>query len=137
MKANELRIGNCARSYGVITKISFSDFAVFELYERREEEPPYEGIPITEEWLLKFGFEKRELNFGVIKQYSINCTPPKYRNKYAIYFRFGEIRDELFKMYWYASDPINTSMHSFPCKYVHQLQNLYFALTGEELEIKS
>lgn len=23
-----------------------------------------------------------------------------------------------------------------PCKYVHQLQNLYFALTGEELEVK-
>lgn len=23
----------------------------------------------------------------------------------------------------------------FPCKYLHQLQNLYFALTGEELQI--
>jgi hypothetical protein len=30
----------------------------------------------------------------------------------------------------------NTSMGLRNVKYVHQLQNLYFALTGEELEIK-
>jgi hypothetical protein len=25
--------------------------------------------------------------------------------------------------------------NELPCEYLHQLQNLYFALTGEELEI--
>ena len=31
---------------------------------------------------------------------------------------------------------LNTAVFSLPIKYFHQLQNLFFALTGEELEIK-
>jgi hypothetical protein len=31
---------------------------------------------------------------------------------------------------------LNTTVFSLPIKYFHQLQNLFFALTGEELEIK-
>ncbi|MCW3106969.1 MAG: hypothetical protein JWQ09_1475 [Segetibacter sp.] len=31
---------------------------------------------------------------------------------------------------------LNTTVYDWPIKHFHQLQNLYFALTGEELEIK-
>jgi|SRR5690348_6430945 len=39
--------------------------------------------------------------------------------------------------YLYGQDSCTAGQaFTFNCKYLHQLQNLYFALTGEELEIK-
>ncbi len=78
-------------------------------------------IHLTEEWLLKFGFE---IAFA----------------------------DEAFKEALYGDNPVtedyliilkNVSNYwfyrngHFKIRYVHQLQNLFFALTGEELTIKS
>jgi hypothetical protein len=67
-------------------------------------------IPLTEEWLLKFGFDK--IDFQFIKN-GIKLFP---------------IRD----LYYRGNFPIKSDI-----KYVHQLQNLFFALTGEELTIKN
>ena len=36
----------------------------------------------------------------------------------------------------WPQDPHTIQWFSYDVKYVHQLQNLYFALTGTELEIK-
>ena len=69
----------------------------------------FEPIPLTEEWLLRFWFEQKTSSF-VIYPVSI-----KRQTKNAFFYS-------------------PTSLH---LKYVHQLQNLYFALTGEELEIKN
>lgn len=143
MKASELRIGNFLDRNGLmeVRVIAESEIKVHDHFNnlfhlKWFEVDFFKPIPITEEWLLKFGFEKTLINNGVIRQYFHDCTPPKYRNNYGLFFRFGEMRDEIYKMYWYASDPVNSNMHSFPCKYVHQLQNLYFALTGQELTFK-
>lgn len=82
------------------------------------------GIPITEEWLLKLGFEKTDghdnWNF---KSHEIF----KYKNL----FKVGKLDN---RFYWYnqVDDDYYSCMH--PIKYVHQLQNLFFALTGQELE---
>ncbi len=75
-------------------------------------------IPLTEEWLLKFGFE---LVNGV------------YWTKFRISF---EEDDE--KGYWNMTESFGGDLISFcvSIQYVHQLQNLYFALTNTELEIK-
>lgn len=62
-------------------------------------------IPITEEWLLKFGFEKDNMYW--IDDTNIGFT----------FYKNGKIE-------W------NQPKH---IKYVHELQNLYFALTGKEL----
>lgn len=65
--------------------------------------------PLTEEWLLKFGF--------------------KYKNGYGFIFKYGYISKQ--DKYW---------IYHNICKkidFVHQLQNLYFALTGEELIINN
>lgn len=74
-----------------------------------------EPIPLTEEWLLKFGFER-------------TCNHPKHdwiKGEFKICYDVdndGYIISELLDI-------------SIPIKYVHQLQNLYFALTGEELTL--
>lgn len=67
-------------------------------------------IPLTEEWLVRFGFS--EGDFGG------KCF--MYRSM-TIYQQHDEFR--LFAMHYTKGT----------LKYVHQLQNLYFAITGEVL----
>jgi hypothetical protein len=67
-------------------------------------------IPITEEWLYKFGVDKD------------NNTLDKGKISYSLSW----------KMFYWGDDVIDHKI-----EYVHQLQNLYFALTGEELTIKN
>lgn len=77
------------------------------------------GIPVSEEWLLKFGFEKKEevtWSFG-------------YEKKYNVY-RLDELTYNGVQAAWW----FNGLLKKQP-EYVHQLQNLYFALTGTELEL--
>ena len=80
------------------------------------------GIPLTEDWLLKFQFEK------VSDVYGGFLSLP---NKYGERVRIRIITTS--KGYFYTpssqSNPIYIS-------YVHELQNLYFALTKIELKIK-
>lgn len=78
------------------------------------------GIPLTPEWLERCGFEKSYSAYlnGIIYMYE---GPGYWNNQKG--WPVG-IRDEV-------------SMRIVRCiEYVHQLQNLYFALTGEELTIK-
>jgi hypothetical protein len=78
----------------------------------------FKPIPLTEEWLLKFGLEK----IG-IWTFSLNLVG----NLDLIYY-LGEKGWSIgLKSY---SDFSNL-------KYVHQLQNLYFSLTGKELTINN
>lgn len=77
-------------------------------------------IPLTEEWLLKFGFTYDEIfgwSFSDSKTYFIMS----YHSSAIITLETSE-----------------ESIISVPqnIRYVHQLQNLYFALTGKELELK-
>ena len=116
MKANELRIGNLLQGYsGQLFEITIDDLMIIENGDSKAK-----PIPLTEEWLLKFGFE-----FGIKLQ---DFARGKYqfvqlKNKIL----YGEFSEE--GIFYY-----NTKTK---IKYVHQLQNLYFALTGgKELELK-
>lgn len=51
-------------------------------------------------------------------------------------FEFGTINTNRSKPRFYLQTQGSTSNITLPIKFVHQLQNLYFALTGEELETK-
>lgn len=74
----------------------------------------YNAIPLTEEWLFKLGFK---LNTRVHSNGS-DCVVSKDLSWIGIYSERME------------DDAI------FNCpKYVHQLQNLYFCLSGEELKL--
>ena len=76
-------------------------------------------IPLTEEWLLKFGFGKSE-------EHEYGC------NTHEI---FGFYYDYHFNKF-YLDTPNEQVCIPF-IKYVHQLQNLYFSLCGKELEINA
>jgi hypothetical protein len=75
------------------------------------------GIPLTEEWLLRFGFSK------FLNQYTLITSVHKkdFKNIPFIVLYL----DNKFE---YDDLRFRTNL-----KYVNQLQNLYFALTGEEL----
>jgi hypothetical protein len=82
---------------------------------------PYKDIspiPLTEKWFIKFGFDR-------------DCSGIFYHDKLMkLYFEkpYEEASHFLVKSSW---DGELTSV-----KYVHQLQNLFFALTGEELKME-
>ena len=102
MKATELRIGNWVLSP---TEGEIQIENGWQIDEGEDVEP----IPLTEDWLERFGFEYSDLNgdSGLWK------IPP-----FQIYGKYNQF------IYDYELD----------VNYVHQLQNLYFALTGEELK---
>ena len=113
IQANELRIGNLVNSKndGIIsiTNISEKSVAVSEAH-------CYNHIPVefispirlTEEWLLKFGYDLITENHYAISGHLI----------------------------WICNDLFICDKNGIILKHVHQLQNLYFALTGCELESK-
>jgi hypothetical protein len=122
MKASELRIGNLVWDkmflYSIrgITDILQAEISGIHNTKNASNEDFYkegivyslnyenvEPIPLTEEWLLKFGFEKTDIN--------------TWGNKVIGIFFDGKIG----------------SYNICNFKYVHQLQNLYFALCREEL----
>jgi len=106
IEARELRIGNKVDLYGSIATIETVDFAGIGIAIKKGE-----PIPITKEWLLKFGF-KEILTFDVF--------PTFFKNKINV-----------------NDGVVYVSEYGFlnHIKYIHQLQNLHFALIGEELTI--
>ena len=124
MKANELRIWNLVKYRGENWRISsiFDNgiiqlvrFKIYKAANISEIEP----ISLTEEWLLKFGFKKRK-----------NRHLFHWENKIVV----SEYKDE-FENFFYPKTGYDIRF-SNEIKYVHQLQNLYFALIQEELKIK-
>ncbi len=127
MKANELRIGNFVstrfenKSF-VVTGIrnqhtKDGDFELIFLSNGKSFLPVHiEPIPLTEEWLLKFGFKQKKLD-------SYFDTTKWSDGKNII-----TVNTDLFVT-------MESTFHK-RAEYVHTLQNLYFALTGEELTIK-
>ena len=114
MEAKELRIGNLFRfistnyiEYVSEIKTNGLKTAIINNVSIKDTEP----IPLTEEWLVKFGFEKLE---GWDDMF---------------YFQISGFQIYEYNVSGYEYDGFNI-------KYLHQLQNLYFALTNEELTIK-
>ena len=116
IKANELRMGNLILKNGNLHYTNYMTIRyVYGLSVT--DEVKFEPIPLTEEWLFKFGFEKsKRFESGELKP----C--------YAIFSLAVMIRHNSFFIDWIGG---NTELN-----HVHQLQNLYFALTGEELKFK-
>jgi hypothetical protein len=145
MKASELRIGNLI--YGIYENIedevdqkseNVKDIVNFIGYDpwdnffwvegtiNAEFYESFEPIPLTEEWLVRFGFYKRE--GSVCDSFYIGTNPVT--------------KDWMFDIVW-LKNMMDYSYEDYPfyrngyfkIQYVHHLQNLYFALTGEELKL--
>ena len=122
MKANELRIGNLintpyekeAKMKSIVEDDSWGGYYIVT-NNNKTSITVVKPIPLTEECLLKFGFEARKdvfFKFG------------GYAHMISLNKNFDTYRVEI----------VNQSISRI--KYVHQLQNLYFALTGEELNFE-
>lgn len=131
MEAKELRIGNYVTDRGgkalridwferekvCCERITINGIQLHPLTERFEFCKP---IELTEELLLKLGFEKcNDLDTFYSLDIMNGWTKIYYTPKHNIF-------------------EISISYHAsaVKIKYLHQLQNLYFALTGEELKIE-
>jgi len=109
MKAKELRIGNLYDENGTISEVTPSVIQdVFDA-DRIWCKP----IPLTEEWLLRFGFEKKQNDWFRLNDFEISPSFECFSFRSCVW----------------------VSKYTNPK--VHQLQNLYFALTVEELTTKN
>ena len=137
MKANELRIGNLVfNDYLKVNKyiVGIFDNEIWlsntdELNQnQRSNVESINGIPLTEQILLKCGFESYKtylLRKKINDDFYLIFSPKDTRPLYCI-----------LRMYNDDMDMLQECNNIVDCNYLHQLQNIYFALTGEELELK-
>lgn len=122
MDSKELRIGNYINFGSTVSEvfgITVTD-VMFKYSTGNEEKyaklinEGIQPVPLTEEWLVKFKFVK-------VRDYPV--------------FRLNGLQIEFngFDSEWGAGLLDKKTI----IKYVHQLQNLYFALTGKELTLKN
>jgi hypothetical protein len=139
MKAESLRIGNWVEYFGKnkqidgIKSMSTKEGYAVEIISTdvhgnsiREYTPldsqSLKPIPLTEEWVLRFGFEIKEDPESVF---------------YSIYFdglTNGSVeigRTKGCSFYYFENINFITQI-----KHVHEMQNIFHALTGEELKLK-
>lgn len=132
MKVNELRIGNLVydeqnRCYEIESIITDRIKNTIQLNLIDESGCGIENavnvtpIPLTEEWLEKLGFKK-------------GFKDNWYHKESNEYFNFLRPLSKCSTCHVESGN--FDDIDGIPIKYVHQLQNLYFALTGEELTIK-
>lgn len=112
MKARDLRIGNILKKDGIV--VTIDGRSIFDIWSSDISSTlahPYEAIPLTPEWLERAGFRKyTDDGFWQIEvaENSLNLN----------YNESGYFED----------------MYDIKVTTVHQLQNLYYCLCGEELK---
>jgi len=84
-------------------------------------------MQLTKEWLLKFGFVDDSIGNNMDK------IDRKFYNIHGLIFSISE---EPLIYHWFDNyqDEFYSCNIGVPIRYVHQLQNLYFVLTGTELK---
>lgn len=120
MTAAELRIGNwveikdqVVRTFAQTEGVGSLQDVAGQLWSIEELKP----IPLTEEWLERFGFNKVSHIWEFWKNSGWDLRQHKLEDKWWLFY-------------------MGQDLDCVRIDYVHQLQNLYFALTGEELELK-
>jgi hypothetical protein len=112
MEIEELRIGN-------LVKNGLGEFIIIKNNINERNTGGYilktlEPIPLTAEWLVKFGLNQS------------NSSENYGSEKICVFYNLRSVN---IHYSFYGCD------YEFECpRYVHQLQNLYFALTGCELQ---
>jgi hypothetical protein len=131
MKANELRIGNYIgdkNDIAIVESIDKDGCIVQFINDEKQGfriSEPIKAIPLTEEWLLRFGFIKVGSEWKLFPCFEVQIIAFNEDNYNGVMFYTRTIHTDYTPIY--CGNYIN---------YVHQLQNLYFALTNEELTMK-
>lgn len=130
INAKELRVGNKVsilqgfevEVVGIYEDEILTDFEGNEGDYFNDKEEDVSGILLTEEWLLKYGFYKRE--------YQIDGCDVYQKGQWRVALNYEQ---EYFVLY---DRIISPTWELLRLKYVHQLQNLFFALTDEDLKLE-
>lgn len=135
MKASELRIGNWVETPREAQRVDYIHKDIIGLEnciggtDRYQVNPIWsgdiedlKGVPLTEEWLVKFGFEK-----------TVSDGRDAFKKGDLWFSKDGSKWD-----FWFQDDE-SGDIFSWGLRpsYVHQLQNLYHSLTGEELAVNN
>ena len=127
MKTSELRVGNYIK-----LMLNDEDFAVVQvtlndLEAVDNKKGVYEPMPLKEEWLLKHGFFVENFDYSIpiseCKEVWLTLIPQD--EECTAYSVCVTQTDE---------DEDDQNVFLSDISYVHQVQNLYFALTGNELK---
>ena len=114
---NQVRIGNLVDFNGQVETVYAIRNSGVDFYRGKTKKSvimqsyvweAIKPIPLTEKWLMDFNFNLKELGFDKLSV-SHHLTGDKF------YFIISNYAKQIF--------------------YVHELQNLYFALTGRELTV--
>jgi len=119
MQSKDLRIGNLVKgnSRG---GTHILDIGILKYID--ETKSGYSPILLTEKWLINFGFELKE-DEGDVKYYEKNTI--------------GIKMDDCLDFYCYIKSYNSNAFFMIKqLELVHELQNLYLALTGEEFEFE-
>jgi hypothetical protein len=153
MEAKQLRIGNLVtdefyESFNTIIEVesinekginvSIEDDGNYPECAQRwiEAEYKYEvlkPIPLREDWLLKLGFKKVIYKTVYPDCFDEICYELEHKEFFISYLDDFSMGLYVQKTTHQNDLSIVPSLENM--KYVHQLQNLYFALTGEELKL--
>ena len=127
MEPRDLRLDNLVISPQGIGKVtSIQDREVLVVDEVGYVIEECQGIPITEEWLLKFGFEKMKYPYLDYDMNECDLFESDWGN-------FYQVENFYLPTPYYFDSAFG---ENFKLEHVHQLQNLYHSLTGKELTIK-
>jgi len=116
MTSKELRLGNFViNKNGKIEKVYTIYNESINGYDGNggiipDDESNFKGIELTMEWFKDFGFEAKGSDPDFLE-----------RDNFSGIFSNGD-----FKLTWYELAP---------CRHVHELQNLFFAIKGKELDL--
>jgi hypothetical protein len=136
MKASELRIGNLTE-YFIIDKLDerkeFWEVNALDIDDISDinrlgyKLAGYRPIPLTEEWLLRFGFERIKINTSV-------------KGIWIIYYKLNDfvvyLLSDFFEVELIKKNKEQFNLRKVFKKEVHILQNLYFAIINQELTLK-
>lgn len=126
VEASELRIGNYLQgteisipSFGIYSDgvLQISAYGIFQISEGNL--CHYEPIPLTEEWLEKFEFHRIDIEMTYRYEYKHLVNSREFKVH-------GNMKCEHKMPYFYEHGGVDL-------EYVHSLQNLFYALCGEEL----
>lgn len=139
IKGKELRLGNLVKDRGEkVIRIDFLEhiqdgydtkFGQLIFLEGTEVHPMTEysdyanAIPITEDWLIRFGFKKEKDEWKLFPCFEIQIIVFNEGNYNGIMFYLRTIHTDFVPIY------LPSKMNC-----VHELQNFYNCLTGEELQ---
>jgi hypothetical protein len=123
LEAKDLRIGNWLQNnFGTSYQVTPSLILEFSLFGIKDK-----PIPLTEEWLLRFGFKH------IIEKSGFKALKKELNSINQDWEMFYELKND--KYSFYLINDANEVFYLNHIEQVHSLQNLYHSLTGEELHL--